>query len=132
MKEFKAFALKGNVMDMAVGVIIGGAFSTIIKSLVDDIITPLLSIVLGRINISDLKLTIPNVSGGAAINLAIGLFLQNVLNFIIIAFCVFLLVKAVNKAVSFRAKPEEEKEPELTADQKLLTEIRDALVKRNA
>jgi large conductance mechanosensitive channel len=125
MKEFKEFAFKGNVMDMAVGVIIGGAFSTIIKSLVENILMPLLSIVLGHVNVADLKVTVPNITGGANIDLAIGLFLQNVINFIFIALCVFILVKAVNRA----KKPEEKKPAEPTKTEVLLTEIRDALKK---
>lgn len=131
LQEFKVFALKGNVMDMAVGVIIGGAFSTIVKSFVGDILMPVLSLVIGRINISGLKLSIPNISGGDPITLMIGVFLQNVIDFILIAFCVFLLVKAVNKATS-GTKKEEAKPAEPSREEVLLTEIRDALVKKNS
>lgn len=131
LQEFKVFALKGNVMDMAVGVIIGGAFSTIVKSFVGDILMPVLSLVIGRINISGLKLSIPNISGGDPITLMIGVFLQNVIDFILIAFCVFLLVKTVNKATS-GTKKEEAKPAEPSREEVLLTEIRDALVKKNS
>ena len=129
MKEFKAFALKGNVMDMAVGVIIGGAFGTIVSSLVNDIIMPLLGIILSGVNIADLAVTVPNPMGGEPVALAYGLFLQNVVNFFFIALSVFIIVKAMNKA----KKKEEEAPaapPEPTKEEVLLTEIRDALVNK--
>ena len=129
MKEFKEFALKGNVMDMAIGVIIGGAFGTIVKSLVDDILMPLLGIILSGVNIAELAVTVPNPLGVEPVALAYGLFLQNVVNFIFIALAVFMLVKAMNKA----KKKEEEAPaapPEPTKEEVLLTEIRDALVNK--
>lgn len=125
MNEFKSFALKGNVLDMAVGVIIGGAFSAIVKSLVDDILMPLLGILLGQINLSELAFTVPNPLGGAAVSLAYGLFLQNVLNFIFIALAVFMIVKASNRMM--RKREEAPADPEPTKEELLLTEIRDAL-----
>ena len=129
IKEFREFALKGNVLDMAVGVIIGGAFSTIVKSLVDDIIMPLLGMILGRINIASLALTIPNPLGGKAVSLAYGAFLQNVLNFFFIALAVFCIVKAAN---TVNKKSEEKpKDPKPTKEEILLTEIRDALRDRH-
>jgi len=121
MEEFKAFALKGNVMDMAVGIIIGGAFSTIVKSLVDDILMPLLGMLLGRVNISDLNVTV-----GSA-KLTYGTFLQNIINFIFIALAVFMIVRMINRA----EKKKEEKPAEPSKEEMLLTEIRDALVKKN-
>lgn len=130
MEEFKSFALKGNVLDMAVGVIIGGAFSTIVKSLVDDIIMPLLGILLGQINIAELAVTVPNPLGGAAVSLAYGLFLQNILNFLFIALAVFMIVKGANGLMANAKKKEEEApaaDPEPTKEEILLTEIRDAL-----
>jgi len=130
MEEFKSFALKGNVLDMAVGVIIGGAFSTIVKSLVDDIIMPLLGILLGQINISELAVTVPNPLGGADVSLSYGLFLQNVLNFIFIALAVFMIVKAANAMMENARKKEEEapaETPEPSKEELLLTEIRDVL-----
>ena len=130
LQEFKVFALKGKVMDMAVGVIIGGAFSTIVKSFVEDILMPVLSLVIGRINISGLKLSIPNISGGDPITLMVGVFLQNVIDFILIAFCVFLLIRTINKATS-GSKKEEAKPAAPSREEVLLTEIRDALVKKN-
>ncbi len=130
MEEFKSFALKGNVLDMAVGVIIGSAFSTIVKSLVDDIIMPLLGILLGQINLSELAVTVPNPLGGADVSLRYGLFLQNILNFIFIALAVFMIVKAANAMMENARKKEEEapaETPEPSKEELLLTEIRDVL-----
>ncbi|KAB0576907.1 large conductance mechanosensitive channel [Fusobacterium naviforme] len=130
MEEFKSFALKGNVLDMAVGVIIGSAFSAIVKSLVDDIIMPLLGILLGQINISELAVTVPNPLGGADVSLRYGLFLQNILNFIFIALAVFMIVKAANAMMENARKKEEEapaETPEPSKEELLLTEIRDVL-----
>lgn len=130
--EFRAFAMRGNVLDMAVGVIIGGAFSSIVSSMVKDILTPLLSLVVGRIDISALKATIPGMSGGKNIVISYGVFLENVFNFILIAFFVFLIVRTINRVqerfdkLSGRKK-EEEKTPAPTQTELLLTEIRDAL-----
>lgn len=121
--EFKEFIARGNVMDMAVGVIIGGAFSAITTSLINDIIMPLLGILTGSISFADLSVTV----GGAEI--CYGNFVQAVLNFLVMALVVFCLVKAMN---SFHRKKEEapaqpEPEPEPSAEEKLLTEIRDLL-----
>ena len=130
MEEFKSFALKGNVLDMAVGVIIGSAFSAIVKSLVDDIIMPLLGILLGQINISELAVTVPNPLGGADVSLRYGLFLQNILNFIFIALAVFMIVKAANAMMENARKKEEAapaETPEPSKEELLLTEIRDVL-----
>lgn len=130
LSEFKDFAMKGNVIDLAIGVVIGSAFNAIISSLVKDIITPLLSILLGRVNIADLKHTIPGLPGSADITLAYGVFLQAILNFIIIAFSIFLMIKIFNKIHKKFIKDEtEEKEAEKvpTAEETLLAEIRDLL-----
>lgn len=127
MKEFKEFALKGNVMDLAIGVIIGAAFSAIVKSLVEDIITPLiLTPVLKAAHIENLsELTIP----GTAVRY--GLFLSNVLSFLIVAFVLFLVVKGINAA---RKKDDEKPAapPAPTNEEKLLMEIRDALKANNS
>lgn len=104
LAEFKEFAMRGNVMDLAVGVIIGGAFKGIVDSLVNDIISPVIGILAGQ-NFSDKALNI----GGASI--AYGAFITSVLNFIIIAFVLFLLVKSMNKLHDMVKKPEEKKEP---------------------
>lgn len=130
ISEFKEFAMKGNVIDLAVGVIIGGAFNAIISSLVKDIIMPLLSIILGRVNIADLKCTIPGLWGSQDITLTYGLFLQAVINFLIIALSIFLMIKLLNKMHNKLSKDKEEKEPEPAAPtntEVLLSEIRDLL-----
>lgn len=134
LAEFREFAMKGNVIDLAVGVIIGGAFNAIITSLTKDIITPLLGILLGRINIADLKFDIPGLWGSANIPLSYGLFLQSVINFVIIAFSIFLMIKAMNKMhekLSKQDKAEKTDEakevPAPTNTEVLLTEIRDLL-----
>lgn len=123
--EFKEFIARGNVMDMAVGVIIGGAFSSITTSLINDIIMPILGIFTSSISFADLAVQV----GGAVITY--GNFVQAVLNFLVMALVVFCLVKAMN---SFHKKkeepaPEPAPEPEPSAEEKLLTEIRDLLKK---
>ena len=120
MEEFKQFIARGNVMDMAVGVIIGGAFSAITTSLINDIIMPLLGIFTGSISFAALSVTV-----GSAV-IPYGNFIQAVLNFLIMAFVVFCLVKAINR---FHRKKEEAPPapPEPSAEEKLLTEIRDLL-----
>ena len=123
-REFRDFAMKGNVLDLAIGVIIGGAFNTIVTSLVGNILTPLLSIVIGRVSISNLRFTIPGILGSPAIQLKIGAFLQDVLNFLLVAFSIFLMVKAVNR---LHRHADEKKEKEPTRNEQLLTEIRDLL-----
>ena len=100
MKEFKDFALKGNVLDMAVGVIIGGAFSKIVSSLVNDIIMPLFSVILGSANFADLKLLLSDTEE-AGVYLMYGQFLQNIFDFVIIAVSIFFFVKLIN---SFKRK----------------------------
>lgn len=130
LNEFKAFAVKGNAVDMAVGVIIGGAFGKIVSSIVNDIIMPPIGWLIGGVNFSDLKFELPTVKIGdetmQAATINYGNFLQTCLDFFIVAFCIFLLIKLVNK---FAKKKEEEPKPEPkpTAEEKLLTEIRDLL-----
>lgn len=131
--EFWKFAMKGNVMDMAVGVIIGGAFSTIVSSLVKDIITPLLSIVVGRVDISGLKAVIPGIMGNEDITLTYGVFLENVLNFLLIAFFIFLMIRGANRfrerleKLCGEKKKEEAPAPVPTQTELLLAEIRDMM-----
>ncbi len=129
--EFREFAMKGNVLDMAVGVVLGGAFSAIIASLVKDIIMPLLSIILGRVNIANLQLTIPGLFGSSAIVLTYGAFLQSVINFLSIALALFVCIKGINKAkdkLNHKKEIEEAEEKiELTKSEALLSEIRDLL-----
>lgn len=137
VKEFKDFAAKGNVIDLAVGIIIGGAFGKIVSSLVADIIMPPIGVIVGGVNFSDLKLKLKDplldTSGKVlkeAVTLNIGQFIQSVFDFLIIAFAVFMLVKAVNK---FRTKKQEEAvaAPVPSKEEQLLAEIRDIL-KRTA
>lgn len=127
MKEFKEFAMRGNVMDLAVGVVIGGAFGKIVSSLVTDIIMPVLSLITGRIDLTTLSISIPAaIQGGKAIAITYGVFLQNVLDFIIIAFSIFLAIKVINR---LQRKKEETPSPapEPSKEEILLTEIRDLL-----
>ena len=125
IKEFREFAMRGNVVDMAVGVIIGGAFGKIVSSLVADVFMPVLGILTGGVDFKDLKITLADAVGETpAVTLNYGVFIQNVFDFIIIAFAIFMMIKALNKL-----KKTEEKVKELTAEEKLLTEIRDLLKK---
>ena len=125
VKEFKEFAMKGNVMDMAVGVIIGGAFGKIVSSLVDDVLMPAIGMLTGNVDFNGLALKIGEGEGAAV--LKYGTFIQNIIDFLIIALCIFFMIKAMNKIT--RKKKEEEPAPEPSAEEKLLTEIRDLLKK---
>ena len=135
LNEFKEFAMRGNVLDMAVGVIIGGAFGKIVSSVVDDVIMPPIGWLIGGVNFADLKITLPtvNVAGeelkAATINY--GNFLQTCFDFLIVAFCIFMLIKVVNKIAKKKdeqpKEPEAPKAPEPSNEEKLLMEIRDLL-----
>ena len=134
INEFKEFAVKGNAVDMAVGVIIGGAFGKIVTSIVDDIIMPPIGWLIGGVNFSDLKYTLPSVDLGveklAPATINYGNFIQTTFDFVIIAFCVFLLVKGINRLARKDAKketPAPVPAPEPTNEEKLLAEIRDLL-----
>lgn len=120
LKEFKEFALKGNVIDLAVGVIIGGAFGKIVTSLVNDLIMPLIAVLISGNNFTEMKVTV----GSATI--AYGNFIQNVVDFIIIAFTIFIAVRLINKTRKKEAEAAPEAPPAKT-EQELLTEIRDLL-----
>ena len=124
-KEFKEFISKGNVLDLAVAVVIGNAFNAIVTSLVNDIIMPLVGIIIGGINFSSIKLTLGDA------NLMVGNFLQMVVNFLIVAFTIFVVVKSFNKLQQKTKKKEEKKEekPKKPDDIVLLEEIRDLLKK---
>ena len=127
LKEFKKFISKGNVVDLAVGVIIGGAFGKIVSSLVDDILMPIIGIIIGGVDFSNLSIKV----GGAKI--AYGMFIQNVIDFLIIAFCVFLFIKLINK-LSHIAKIEDKNEKMKNQAENELTvlkEIREELKKNN-
>lgn len=125
MKEFKEFISRGNVMDMAVGIIIGGAFTAIVSSLVADIITPIIGMLLGGVNFSELAVTVGSAS------LTYGNFIQAIINFLLVAWVLFMIVKAMNKMK--RKEEEKPAEPEAPAeppeDIVLLREIRDSLKK---
>ncbi|MGP1362682.1 MAG: large-conductance mechanosensitive channel protein MscL [Bacteroides sp.] len=126
IQEFKAFAIRGNVMDMAVGVIIGGAFGKIVTSLVSDVIMPFIGIFTGGINFAGLTATI----GEAEIKY--GQFIQNILDFLIIAVCIFLIIKAMNSLKKEKeTTPVEPEIKEPSNEEKLLTEIRDLLKNNN-
>ncbi|WP_461614168.1 large-conductance mechanosensitive channel protein MscL [Clostridium sp. Marseille-QA1073] len=128
IKEFKEFALKGNVMDLAIGVIIGGAFGKIVTSLVNDIIMPILGLLLGGVNFTSLKYTIrPEKDGLVALTLNYGMFIQTVIDFLIISLSIFLFIKFISK---FKRKEEVEEKlavTEINKEEALLTEIRDIL-----
>ncbi|GAA6530387.1 MAG: large-conductance mechanosensitive channel protein MscL [Prevotella sp.] len=134
IQEFKQFAIKGNAIDMAVGVIIGTAFGKVVSSIVDDIIMPPIGWLIGGVNFSELKVTLPSVvipgveqqMKTATINY--GNFIQTLLNFFIIALCVFLMVKSINRMTGKRAEAPKPA-PQPTNEEKLLTEIRDLMRK---
>jgi large conductance mechanosensitive channel len=137
LNEFKEFALRGNVMDMAVGIIIGAAFSTIVRSLVDDIIMPPIGVVTGGVDFSSIFIalngqhydSLAQARQAGAPTMNVGLFINNVISFLIVAFVLFMAIKAMNR---LRRKQEEEpaSEPPPSREVQLLEEIRDALVKR--
>ncbi|HYA14023.1 MAG TPA: large-conductance mechanosensitive channel protein MscL [Syntrophales bacterium] len=127
LKEFKEFALKGNVLDMAVGIIIGAAFGKIVSSLVGDVIMPPIGVLLGGVDFSNLSLTIKAAAGGApAVVLSYGKFIQTVVDFSIVAFSIFIAIKAIN---TLKRKEQEAPKPEPAPsnEEVLLTEIRDLL-----
>ncbi len=133
--EFKDFAFKGNVIDMAVGVIIGGAFGKIVTSLVGDIITPLIGILTSGVDFKDLKYVLSYAEDGVTPlnSLNYGMFLQNIIDFVIIAFSIFLFVKLITTAKKKLEKPVEEapaEDPKPTTED-LLAEIRDLLKEKN-
>lgn len=146
LQEFKKFITKGNVMDMAVGVVMGSAFGKIVSSLVADIFTPLVSLATGGVNFSEAKLVLrpaemvldeatgEMVEATAALTLNYGMFIQNIVDFLLIAICIFIMVRAVaklrEKAEALSKKKEEEKPaepPKPSNEEVLLTEIRDLL-----
>jgi large conductance mechanosensitive channel len=129
LKEFKEFAIKGNVVDLAVGVVIGAAFGKIVTSVVGDVLMPPLGFLIGGVSFAHLKVTLREAAGTApAVTLNYGAFLQTIFDFILVALAVFVLVKAINKlkASLVHTPPPAGPTPEV----KLLTEIRDALVNK--
>ena len=140
IKEFKEFAMKGNVMDMAVGVIIGGAFGKIVSSLVDDVLMPLIGKMTGGVSFTDMFVTLGDgdfktlaaaKEAGAAV-FAYGQFIQNIVDFLIVAFCIFLMLKGINKMNRKKEepKPAEPEAPKGPTQEELLAEIRDLLKKK--
>ena len=134
-KEFKEFAMKGNVMDMAVGVIIGGAFGKIVTSLVSDILMPIISVCTGGIDFTNLFVnmtddtkyaTLAAAQEAGANVFAWGQFCQNIIDFLIVAFCIFMMIKAMNKLNRKKEEPAPEA-PKGPSQEELLTEIRDLL-----
>lgn len=133
LAEFKEFALKGNVVDMAVGVVIGGAFGKIVTSLVGDVIMPVVGVIVGGVNFNQLKLTLKAASVGVdgkaidAVTLNYGNLIQVAFDFVIVAMSIFLVIKAMN---AFRRPPVESPAEAAPPEQQLLTEIRDLLKTR--
>lgn len=121
LKEFKKFIARGNVLDLAVGVIVGGAFSSIVTSLVNNIFTPLIGLVLGGVNFSSLSITFRDTK------IMYGAFIQNVIDFLIVAFCLFIVVKIVNKITHKKEEEKKEEPPKKSAELETLEEIRDLL-----
>ncbi|HUL11438.1 MAG TPA: large-conductance mechanosensitive channel protein MscL [Methylococcaceae bacterium] len=128
MQEFKDFAMKGNVVDLAVGIIIGGAFGKIVSSVVADVIMPPIGLVLGGVNFTDLKFTLKEAAAGVpAVTLNYGNFVQTVVDFLIVAFAIFMLVKVMN---ALKRKEAAAPPPPPPAQEVLLMEIRDLLKNR--
>jgi large conductance mechanosensitive channel len=144
IKEFREFAMRGNVVDMAVGIIIGAAFGTIVKSLVDDVIMPPIGLLLGNVDFTDLFLVLKEGAAGAgpyaslaaakqagAVTINYGAFFNTVISFVIVAFAVFMLIRAMNKATQqLKMEQEQAAAPEPSAEETLLAEIRDILKNR--
>jgi large conductance mechanosensitive channel len=134
-KEFKEFAVKGNALDLAVGVIIGAAFGKIVTSMVDDMLMPVLGLALGKVDFSNLfvtlngqhydSMTAAKAAGASTFNY--GLFINNVINFLIIAFSIFIIVRQLNRLKRSEATEAAAAPPELSEEVKLLTQIRDSL-----
>ena len=128
ISEFKEFAMKGNVMDMAVGVIIGGAFGKIVSSLVDDVLMPLVGMVTGNVDFTNLVFQIGEGEGAAV--LKYGTFIQNIVDFLIVAFCIFLMLKGINQLNRKKEEPAAPAAPAGPTQEELLAEIRDLLKKK--
>lgn len=135
LKELRTFILRGNVVDMAVGVVVGGAFGKIVSSLVSDIIMPPIGFLVGGVDFSDLKLVLKQATGDVAeISINYGTFLQTIIDFLIIATAIFFAVKAINSLSSKFEKEKEAEAPKVvepTKEEALLTEIRDLLKEQN-
>ncbi|MBN2432037.1 MAG: large-conductance mechanosensitive channel protein MscL [Acidobacteria bacterium] len=133
MKEFKEFAMRGNVVDMAVGIIIGGAFGKIVSSFVADVIMPPLGLLIGGVDFSDLAVTLKEAVGEtAAVTIGYGKFIQTVLDFVIIAFAIFLVIKGMNALKRKKEEAPAAAPPKPSKEEELLTDIRDLLKERRA
>jgi large conductance mechanosensitive channel len=129
MSEFKDFAMRGNVVDMAVGIVIGGAFGKIVSSFVNDVLMPPIGMMMGGVDFKDLAFVLNEAVGEtAAVTINYGMFIQTVLDFLIIAFAIFMVVKAMNN-MKKKEEAAPEAPPKPSAEEVLLTEIRDALKK---
>ncbi|MEQ1440121.1 large-conductance mechanosensitive channel protein MscL [Fontimonas sp. SYSU GA230001] len=129
LQEFRAFAMRGNVIDLAVGVIIGGAFGKIVSSLVADVVMPLVGLLVGGVNFSHLAITLKDAAGDhPAVLLSYGKFIQASVDFVIIAFAIFIAIKAINQ-LKKKEEAAPAPAPAPSAEEKLLTEIRDLLKK---
>ena len=130
IEDFKKFALKGNVVDMAVGVIIGGAFNKIVTSLVNDVVMPALSVLIGNKNLADMQYVVDASNPDAVVAIKYGMFLQNIVDFLIIALTIFIIVRVMG---NLQRKKEEEPKPapKPSNEEVLLTEIRDLLKEKN-
>ena len=129
MTEFKNFAMRGNVVDMAVGIVIGGAFGKIVSSFVSDVLMPPIGMMMGGVDFKDLAIVLNEAVGEtAAVTINYGMFIQTVLDFVIIAFAIFMVVKAMNN-MKKKEEAAPEAPPKPSAEEVLLTEIRDALKK---
>ncbi|WP_040214086.1 large conductance mechanosensitive channel protein MscL [Clostridium polynesiense] len=120
-KEFREFAIKGNVVDLAVGVIIGGAFNKIVTSLVENVLSPLLGLLIGKINLKDIVLS------PFGVEVKLGLFFQSIIDFLIMSFTIFLIVKFINRLRRPKKEEESSEEESFTKEEELLMEIRDLL-----
>ena len=133
LSEFKEFAVKGNVVDMAVGIIVGAAFGKIVSSLVNDVVMPPIGLLLGGVNFSELAVVLKEAEGEiAAVTVNYGVFIQTLLDFVIVAFAIFMAIKAMNSLKRAReddAAPVPAAPPEPSDEVKLLTEIRDLIAK---
>jgi large conductance mechanosensitive channel len=134
LNEFKEFAVKGNVLDMAVGIIIGAAFGTVVQSLVNDVIMPPVGLLLGGVDFAELAIQIGTGPEGEAVNISYGLFINAVISFLIVAWAVFMIVRSFNrlKRQEEAAEAAPPAPPEPTAEEKLLGEIRDLLKTQRA
>jgi large conductance mechanosensitive channel len=130
LKEFKKFAMKGNVVDLAVGVVIGAAFGKIVSSLVSDIIMPLIGLITGGVDFSNKVIVLKEATGTIeAVTLNYGQFINSIIDFIIIAFAIFIVIKQINKLSKKEEEEVSKEDPKPSEEVKLLTEIRDSLNK---